>query len=488
MTWDVLLFDATILGHAIKVWMVTVQFVFLGYFALLSTIYLSLGVLAWLGLRRHRDTRSFDIVPRAHGNFNLPISVLVPAHNEAMGITASVRSLLQLDYPRFEILVINDGSGDDTLAMLIQHFDLELATEANEIRVPCQPIRGIYHSRRYPNLRVIDKVNGGKADALNAGINCSHYPLFCAVDADSILRRDALKRAVRPFLVDPRTIVAGATVAIANGCTIRNGQLEHIAIGRSLLAKFQLVEYLRAFLLGRLGWTQVNAVLIVSGAFGLFDKQVVIRAGGYRLRTIGEDMELIVRLHRQHLKSRKPYRVAYVPEPLCWTESPESLRVLRCQRMRWQRGLAESLTLHWSLLMHFRSATVGWLAMPFFIAFELLAPLIEVTGYAQLLIGALFGWVSWTVFGVFLLLGVSLGVLMSAIAIYLEATSSRLYPRPRQVLTLIGIAVLENRCYRQLDSLWRLQGLWRWAIRAQAQWGIMTRSAALGQTDVQPLR
>ena len=462
------------------------QWVLLAYVLVLQFATVGLCWFAFRALRRYRDRRRFNLLPLSHGEFNLPISLLVPAYNEAAGIVASVRSMLQIDYPRYEIVVINDGSKDGTLQELIRHFGLQVFPEAIDQPLPCAEIRAIYRSRRYPNLRVVDKAKGGKSDALNAGINCARHGLVCVVDADSILRRDALSRVVKPFVDDSRVIASGATIAIANGCRISGGQLERIDLGRGFLARMQVLEYIRAFLIGRLGWTLPNTVLIISGAFGLFGRRVIIESGGYRTNTIGEDMELIVRLHERYRLRGAPYRIASVPEPLCWTEAPESLSVLRSQRTRWQRGLAESLMLHRRLLLHPRSGQLGWIAMPFFVAFELLGPVIELFGYVALLVGAVLGWVQWTGFLAMLLLALSLGFMISALALLLEALASGLYPRPRQIAVLAAMALAENLGYRQMVSLWRLQGLWRWMRGKQQVWGTMTRTAALGEAAGPP--
>ncbi len=459
--------------------LLTLQWVFLSYFVLLNLSYIALDLLSIIALRSYIDRHSLDRLPHAYTGFDPPISLLVPAYNEEATIAASVSSMLQLDYPEFEIIVINDGSKDGTLAELIQQFDLRPVPEAYWRRVPCQEVETIYRSMGHANLRVLDKKNGGKADALNAGINASRYPLFCAVDADSILQRDSLTKVVQPFLEDPRTIVSGGTVRIANGCKIVDGFLVEVGLPKKLLARFQIVEYLRAFLFGRLGWSPLNAVLIVSGAFGLFKKSEVIAAGGYRTRTIGEDMELIVRLHRLKRLSGTPYRITYVPDPICWTEAPETLTVLRAQRTRWQRGLAESLSMNLGLLFHPRSGPVGWLAFPFFFLFELLGPIVEMIGYSMLILGTLLGTYSWQTFWIFMFVIVNFGILLSVTALLLEELSFRLYPKPAQIAALFAAAVIENLGYRQLVSLWRFQGLWRWFVGAKQHWGEMTRADTL---------
>ena len=348
--------------------LLSLQWLFLAYLAMVNGGYLLLNVLSIVSLSRYMSGRALDRLPQA-GGFEPPVSLLVPAYNEAPTIGASIRSLLQLNYPEFEIIIINDGSTDDTMGELVREFGLIDYPTAAWTQIPTAPIRGFYRSTRYERLRVIDKQNGGKADALNAGINAARYPLFCAIDADSVLDPNALFKVAQPFIDEPLTIAAGGTIRIANGCTVSGGYLEKVRLPRNLLARFQIVEYLRAFLFGRLGWSPLNAVLIISGAFGLFRRSAVVEVGGYRTDTVGEDMDLIVRLHRLHRIEGRPYRITYVPDPICWTEAPESLAVLRKQRERWQRGLAESLAGNLRLLCHPRGGAVGWIAFPFFLLF-----------------------------------------------------------------------------------------------------------------------
>lgn len=460
-------------------WLWALQWVFLSYFILLNGSYIALNLLSLVSLRRYIERHSLDHLPQAFVGFDPPISLLVPAYNEEATIAASLRSLLQLDYPDFEIVVINDGSKDGTLAELIREFALIPFPEAYRRKIPCKEVGAIYRSTRHVNLRVIDKANGGKADALNAGINASRYPLFCAVDADSILQRDSLTKVVQPFLEDPRTIATGGTIRIANGCQISGGFLVSVGLPKKFLARFQIVEYLRAFLFGRLGWSPLNAVLIVSGAFGLFRKSEVIAAGGYRANTVGEDMELIVRLHRINRLRGTPYRITYVPDPICWTEAPETLKVLRSQRTRWQRGLAESLAMNRELLFHRRSGPVGWMAFPFFVLFEFLGPIIEVLGYVLVIIGTLLGIFSWQAFEAFMLVAIGFGILLSVTALLLEELSFRIYPKSSQIAWLFLIAVVENLGYRQLLAVWRLQGLLRWMAGGKQKWGEMTRANTL---------
>lgn len=454
------------------------QWFFMLYFIGINSGYLLLNLLSLGGLKRYVEAHSLDDLPRGISGFEPPVSVLVPAYNEEATIAGSVRSMLQLNYPDYEVIVINDGSKDGTMDALRREFALVPFPEARWQRLQAQPVRAVYRSTSHPTLRVIDKENGGKADTLNAGINAARYPLFCGVDADSVLERDSLRRVVEPFLQDPHTIASGGTVRIANGCTVDNGFLASVGLPRNLLALLQIVEYLRAFLFGRLGWSPLNAVLIISGAFGIFRKDVVVDAGGYRRDTVGEDMELVVRLHRLHRTRGIPYRIVFVPDPICWTEAPESLRVLKNQRVRWQRGLSESLTMNIGLLFHPRGGAAGWLAFPFMVVFEWLGPLLEVAGYVFMISAFLLGVVSLEAFLTFMLVAFGFGLVLSVSSLLIEELSFHIYPKPRQIMVLLLMVIIENFGYRQLNSLWRLWGLLLWLFRSKARWGEMKRTAS----------
>lgn len=453
------------------------EWVFLLYFIILNGGYITLNVISIVGLTRYMESSSIDSLPQAFSGLEPPVSIVVPAYNEAATIAASVRALIQLEYPEFEVLVVNDGSRDDTLEVLSREFSLVPFPEAYRVRLKTKPVRGVYQSATYPNLRVLDKENGGKADSLNAGINSARYPLFCGVDADSLLQRNSLQRVIQPFLEDQRTVACGGTVRVANGCEVRGGFLEKTGLPSNLLALFQIAEYLRAFLFGRMGWSPMNALLIISGAFGVFHKETVIEAGGYRTDTVGEDMELVVRLHRFLRAGGRTYRITFVPDPICWTEAPEDLRTLKNQRVRWQQGLAESLTLNLGLLFNPKGGTAGWLAFPFMVFFELLGPLLEVLGYGFFILGYSLGAVPSNALLAFLGVSIGLGMLLSVSALLLEELSFHIYPKTRHVALLLLAAFLENFGYRQLNAVWRLVGLFRWATGRQARWGEMKRTA-----------
>lgn len=448
------------------------------YFVLLNGGYLLLNLMSLRSLHRKGQEEVLDDLPRAWSGLEPPVSILVPAYNEEASIAASVRSMLQLTYSEYEVVVINDGSKDATLDVLKREFGLLPFPEAYRRLIPTKEIRTIYRSTRFPNLRVIDKFNGGKADSLNAGINAARYPLFCGVDADSILQRDSLERVTQPFLRDPTMVATGGTIRVANGCEVRGGFLTKVGLPSNPWALFQVVEYLRAFLFGRLGWSAVNGMLIISGAFGVFRKDAVVSVGGYRPDTIGEDMELIVRLHRLLRARRQPYRIEFVPDPVCWTEAPEDFKTLKNQRIRWQRGLAESLNANWGLMFSRNGGVPGWLAFPFMLLFEWLGPLVEMGGYLFMAVAFLTGEISWQAFSTFMFVAIGLGVLLSASGLLLEEMSFHIYPRGKQLLLLGLVVLLENLGYRQLNTWWRLTGLFRWAMQKEASWGSMTRKGS----------
>ena len=465
MTWPGL--EAVLLWYA--------GFMLLYLFAI-NTYYLVLTIAGfWRTLRMVQELQRPDQRRLLRSPLTPPVSVLAPAFNEEASVVDNVSSLLMLDYPLFEVILVNDGSKDATLASLITAFELKPSARSFEYTVPCKRIRGVYESSAYPNLVVVDKVNGGKADALNSGLNLSLYPLFCAIDADSILESDALIRLVRPFLEAPGvTIAAGGVVRVANGCDIRAGRVREVKLVRRVLPLIQIVEYLRAFLFGRMGWSRGNSLLVISGAFGLFDKRTAVKAGGYATDTVGEDMELVVRMHRHLHDRQQPYRIGFVADPICWTEVPENLRVLRRQRTRWQRGLIDTIWRHRGMMGRPRYGMVGLVALPGFAVFEMLSPVIELSGYVLLPLLLLLGYLDLSYAAAFLVLSILYAMLVSILAVLLEDITFRRYPRGRDLAVLVGAAVLEHLGYRQLTVWWRVRAFWEY-WRGDLSWGAMER-------------
>ncbi len=451
------------------------QVAIVAYFVVLNLTY---SVLAFVGLRTvivySRELSEVALRDLLEREVFRPVSILVPAFDEEKSIVASVRSFLNLHYPRFEVIVVSDGSTDGTLDRLIEAFALVDDPRVWSRRLPTRPIRRVMRSLRHPNLVVVDKDNGGKADALNAAIDLARYPLIAPVDADSVLDAQAVLRASRLFIEDDTVIAVGGTVRPLNGATIEGGRPTELRMPRGWLERLQIVEYARAFFLGRAGWNRLGAVLIISGAFGLFRRDAVLRAGGLWTGTVGEDMELVIRLHREHARAGVPYRVVMSPDPICWTEVPSDLGTLLRQRNRWHRGLWTNLWRHRSMLLNPRYGRVGVLGLPYFWLFEALAPVVEVAGFATFAAAAVLGVLEPGVLWLFLAVAVLHGVLLSQIAVGVEAMLLQRYPRTSDRLRLLAAACLEFLGFHQLLALDRFVATFQ-AARGRREWGTMRR-------------
>jgi cellulose synthase/poly-beta-1,6-N-acetylglucosamine synthase-like glycosyltransferase len=445
------------------------------YFVLLNGTYLWMTFLAFGALRRYALRMSSVDASELMSTAGLPpVTLIAPAYNEEPTCVESTRSLLTLRYPSYDILVINDGSSDGTLARMMKAFDMEVAARAPVSTISTAEVRNVYRSRIHPNLWMIDKENGGKADALNTGINYCRTPLFCAMDADSLLEPEALTRIVRSFLEDSSTVAAGGVIRIVNGCKVRSGIVEEVRLPKNFLARIQVLEYLRSFLAGRMGWDALDSTLIISGAFGMFSRSHVVAVGGYLHDTVGEDMELVVRLHRHCREQGEKYRVAFVPDPVAWTECPEDTKVLGRQRDRWQRGLMESLWRNRVMILNPKYGRIGMLAVPYYFFLEVLGPVIESVGYVTFIAAILLGRASSMYVLAFLAVAFALGIALSFAAVGLEELSFRRYPRLRDLVTLLFIAIAENIGYRQISIWWRLRGMIS-KFRGAKAWGAMER-------------
>ncbi|MCF8338400.1 MAG: glycosyltransferase, partial [Bacteroidales bacterium] len=402
------------------------------------------------------------------------VSVLAPAYNESASIVQSVRAFLSLTYHSFEVVVINDGSTDDTLEKLIATYGLEKVPYAFDQKVRSEKVKAAYKSRHasYNRLLVIDKENGGKADALNAGINVSSGELFLALDVDSIVEPDALLKMVKPFLDSEQPVIAsGGVVRIANSCRFEDGKLIERRVPGKLLPRIQVLEYSVAFLMGRIGWTQLGGLLLVSGALGLFDKTVAIACGGYNPDTVGEDLELIVRM-RKYMASRKsPYKVVYIPDPLIWTEVPGDLKTLGKQRNRWTRGSIDTLIRHSDLFMNRKYGIMGWLSYPYWLVFEWLAPILETLSILLLIGIALAGASNWNVFFSIIIFVYTFAILYFHYTILLEELTFHKYNRIKDLLMLFAASWLYPLIYHPLIVLWALKGNWDYFVTRNDSWG-----------------
>jgi len=388
-----------------------------------------------------------------------PLTIIIPAWNEAGVITHAVASALQADYPQLQIIVVDDGSTDLTLDRLIENFQLVEIDGTYHPTLPTAPLRAFYLNPEIPNLLVISKVRGGKPDALNAGINLCRSPYFCNLDADCLLERDALLRLMDPIVNSTvETVVSSGIVRILNGCATRNGRVVKVGLPSRALERFQVVEYLRSFLCGRTGWHLLGGTLIVSGAFAVFHRATVIEAGGFCHDTVTEDMDLVLSLHQWAADKHRKVHISFTSDPVCWTECPASLTMLARQRRRWQLGLCQTLWKHSAILFRQKYGIVGCLSFPFHSYVEGLGAAVETLGYLLLPLGFLFGLVSPFVLMVFVLLGFIYGSFLSVGAVLVEELTYRRYPRFRDLLTLLGYAAFENFGYRQLILYFRFQG------------------------------
>lgn len=422
--------------------------------------------------------RSLDMWRTLTSDVSLPMSILVPAFNEEKTLVENISSILSLHFPSFEVVVINDGSTDGTLEAAIKAFNLKPIVRSFDPAVSHQPIRGIYGSPDLPRLIVVDKENGGKSDALNAGINLSRFPLFCSIDADSILEADSLLRTTQAFNDDPTTVAIGGTIRIANGCKVRAGRVVEVNLPRTLLPLFQTIEYLRAFLIARLAWSHLGALLLISGAFGVFKRQAVIDVGGYTHGTVGEDLEIIMKIHRRMCEQKRPYKVHFVPDPVCWTEAPANLGDLARQRMRWQRGALEGFFRHTKMLFNPRYKAVGMLGLPNMLFVDVLGPPIELLGYLLIPLFWGLGILSLDYFMAFIALTFIFGIFISLGSLILEEIEIRRYPNTSSLLILTLVAVVENFGYRQINNIWRIMGFWQF-LRKTKGWGKMQRAGFL---------
>ncbi|MFB6291010.1 MAG: glycosyltransferase [Candidatus Bipolaricaulia bacterium] len=447
------------------------------YFFSINTGYMILLGLSALELRYHVKRRTTDICEEDACELAPEVAILVPAYNEKETISSNLSSLHELDYPNLELIVVNDGSTDGTLKELKEKFKLIPVAREAETTTDCEEINQVYKSVTDERILVVDKKNGGKADALNAGLNYSRSDLFLAIDADSLIERQSLQRLVEPYLTrDENVIGIGGIVRVANGCRIEGSEIREVKMPGKILPSIQVMEYIRAFLFGRTGWSRLNSLPIISGAFGLFKTDIVRDIGGYRTDTVGEDMDLVIRLHKYMRRQGEDYTITFIPNPVCWTQVPSSFSVLSRQRNRWQRGLAEALTYNWKMIGNPKYGSIGLLGLPFFLIFELLGPAVEVSGYVVFLVSFIMGWINLPFALLFITLALLYGVLLSVSSLLLEEFTLKRYKRPRDKIKLLGMTFLENFGYRQLYAVWRLKGLIDF-FRKSSSWGEMTRES-----------
>lgn len=451
------------------------------YYAVLAMFsYLLLVIFSILEIRRYRRRDSFINYNALLSAEAVPgISVIAPAYNESAVVRNGVHTLLSLNYPKFEVIIVNDGSTDDTLQQLIDEYELREVDFAYHEEIVTQPVQRIFKSTNpvYAKLVVIDKVNGkSKADASNAGINVATYPLFLCTDMDCILHKDTLLKMVKPFIEEKtRVIATGAVIRISNSCEVENGYLRKVRVPRQYLPLFQELEYIRAFLLGRMAWSKINGLMLVSGGLGLFDKEIVLLAGGYNHVSFGEDMELITRMRIWMHDQKMKYKVMYIPESLCWTEVPSSMKVFASQRTRWTKGLAQTLWFHKKAFFNPKYKVFGMLSFPYWVFFEWLAPLLEFGGILYYVYLILTNQITWVYAIVLLLFIYSFSVMITIISILWDELMGMKYEKKREVFKLCLAAIVEPFAYHPLSLFFSLRGNWFFFARKKLHWGEMTR-------------
>jgi cellulose synthase/poly-beta-1,6-N-acetylglucosamine synthase-like glycosyltransferase len=465
--------------------------------------YAFLAIMSLISIRRYMKKNAsvdYNIIvesPLAPG-----ISVIAPAFNEGVTIISNVRSLLTFNYPKFEVIIVNDGSTDDTLEKLIEEFQLVHVEYAYREKLNCEPVKRIFKStnQAYDKLIVVDKVNGkSKADASNAGINVSTFDYFLCTDVDCILDKDTLIKLIKPFmdeettkvkeLGDPcpecgyvhieedfrRVIASGATLRMVNSCEVDEGLMIRVRPPKRLLPRFQEMEYIRAFVLGKMGWDLINAVPNVSGGLGMFDKDIAIRAGGYDSKSFGEDMDLITRMCALMKDNKKKYAVKYVPMTLCWTEGPTSLKVFGRQRSRWGRGLAQIMSIHRKIIFNPRYGRLGIIVFTYNFFYELLAPIIEFTGilfYIYLIITKQINWP----FAIILIVFVyTYSVMITTMALLWDQITFKYYKTWNEVIGLCLMAFLEPFIYHPLIMFFAIKGYFNFVTGRKHVWGNMQR-------------
>ncbi|MBK7478355.1 MAG: glycosyltransferase family 2 protein [Bacteroidales bacterium] len=441
--------------------------------------YLLLGIFSAIALRKYLRKNSFvNYNSLVLSPLSPKISIIAPAFNESKTIIDNVRTLLSLYYNNFEVIIVNDGSTDDTFELMKEAYDLVKVNYYFDYRIPCERIRGVYRSKNpsYNRLTIIDKNNGGKADSLNAGINICHSDLFVSIDADSIIEADSILKLVKPFLEekDKKVIGTGGVIRIVNSCEVERGHIKEIKIPSNFLPRLQVLEYTRAFLLGRMAWSQLDGLMLISGAMGLFDRETVIKAGGYSVKTVGEDMELVLRMRRYMAENDTKYEVTYIPDPLCWTEVPSDLKSMRKQRTRWTRGLIESLRTHRKMFLNSQYGRLGLLGYPYWFFFEWMAPLIAFAGFIYTIYLIVRDSLNWPFYLLLFLFVYSFAVSLSTWAILFEEITFHKYKSKRDVLKLVGIAFLEPFFY-PVHTYFAVRGNLE-ALRGKKGWGKAERS------------
>jgi len=467
--------------NTVQIIMPIIHYFFLVFTAIAIASYVILAIISALETIEYVKKNSFvNYKEILSSTFSPSISIIAPAYNESLNIVENVRSLLSSHYVNYDVIIVNDGSKDDSLSKLIEAYDLIQIDHLINEHIKTKPLReGIYKSTNpaFDKLTVIDKENGGKADALNMGLNMSKNRYVACIDVDCLLLEDALQKMIKPFLetTDAKVIAAGGVIRIANSCIVKDGKLLDVNFPKTWLEQGQILEYLRAFLLGRMAWSRLNGLLVISGAFGLFDKKIAIKAGGYDTNTVGEDMEIIVRMRRYMEDEKQKYKVAYIPDPLCWTEAPDNYKTFISQRNRWTRGTIETLKKHRKIGFNPKYKSLGLISYPYWFFFERMAPIIEVAGIIYFGILIVLNEVRWDYAFAFIILAYLFSVLFSIVAIVSEELTYHQYKKKSIGFKLVMIAFLEPFVNHPTILYSAIKGNIDYYFNKKKKWGVMIK-------------
>lgn len=455
--------------------------IYIAYYGIAYIVlYLILAILSWIAIKKYFSSKYF--LPKkilTKSNHMIGVSVIAPAFNEEATIVYNVKSLLSQEYPKFEVVIVNDGSTDATLELLIKEFDLVKVDFFYQEKIVTQPVRGHYKSTNpiYSKLLVVDKINGkSKADAANAGINSAKYSLFLCTDVDCILRKDTISMLAKPFIENTEKVIAtGAAIRISNSCEFKDGMLYKSHYPDNFFARFQELEYIRSFLFGRMAWSKINGLLLVSGGLGMFDKETVIEAGGYWHKSLGEDMDLITRMRKLMHEKKEKFLIIYIPESLCWTEVPDSLSIFTRQRIRWARGLVQTLYMHKNVFLNPKYGKTGFIIFPYYLFFEFVVPILEFLGIIVLILDILFFGINYN----FLLI-ISIAIYLfyisiTLISVFLDQLIYKHYTGTKEIITLIFMALIEPFVFHPLTVFTSLKGYWHFLSKKEQKWGVQIR-------------
>ena len=457
------------------------QYVFIAYSICAIGSYLVLAIVSVVETIEYKRKNSYVNYKEIMSSNNAPtISIIAPAYNESLNIVENVRSLLSNHYVNYDVIIVNDGSKDDSLEKLIKIYNLVKVDYLINEQIPTKPLRnGIYKSTNpaFEKLIIVDKENGGKADALNMGLNISISEYVACIDVDCLLLEDSLQKMVKPFLevTDRKVIAAGGVIRISNSCIVKEGKLHDVNFPKKLIEQGQILEYIRAFLLGRMAWSRLNGLLVISGAFGLFDKKIAIKVGGYDKDTVGEDMELVVRMRGYMEEQKRTYKVAYIPDPLCWTEAPDNYKIFISQRNRWTRGTIETLKKHRKIGFNPKYNILGLVSYPYWFFFERLAPIIEFIGVIYFAILIATNKIRWDYAFGFIILAYLFTVVFSLIAIITEELTYHQYKKKGTGIHLVIIAFLEPFVNHPFVLYAAIRGNIDYYFNKKKKWGEMTR-------------